>query len=87
MPDWTNEVRRRLTSLRLSPEREAEIVDELSQHLDDHYRELIAGGATPEDASRLTLAQFRSGNLLASDMSSLRQAHASTGLITTSWAA
>jgi putative ABC transport system permease protein len=78
MPDWTNEVRRRLTSLRLSPEREAEIVDELSQHLDDHYRELIAGGATPEDASRLTLAQFRSGNLLASYMSSLRQAHAST---------
>jgi hypothetical protein len=37
-------VRGRLSGLRLSPTREAEIVEELSQHLDDRYRELIAGG-------------------------------------------
>jgi hypothetical protein len=36
MPDWAREVRARLSSLRLSPVREAEIVDERSQHLDDH---------------------------------------------------
>ena len=36
MPDreWTNLIRARLAVLRLSPTREAEIVDELSQHLD-----------------------------------------------------
>jgi len=68
-------VRTRLSSLRLSPTREAEVVDELSQHLDDRYRELIAEGASPDEATRLTLAEFRSGNLLAKHMAPLRQAH------------
>src|SRR3989337_3023634 len=69
----TPEVRARLSSLRLSPGREAEIVDELSQHLDDRYRELIAGGASSEEATRLALADFQSGNVLAQRMASLRQ--------------
>ena len=73
--DWTREVRARLSSLRLSPTREREIVDELSQHLDDRYQELIAGGASSEDAERLALADFRSGNRLVQQMASLRQAH------------
>lgn len=63
---WAREVRTRLSSLRLSPTRENEIVDELSQHLDDHYREMIAGGTLPKEAERLALADFRSGNVLAS---------------------
>jgi hypothetical protein len=73
---WAREVRARLASLRLSPTREAEIVDELSQHLDDRYRELMAGGASPDEATRLALADFRSGNVLAQHMATLRQAHA-----------
>ena len=73
---WTREVRARLSSLRLSPIREADIVDELSQHLEDRYRELRAGGASPEEATRVALADFHSGNLLAQQMASLRQAHA-----------
>lgn len=44
MPDWRHDVRARLSSLRLSATREAEIVDELSQHLDDRYRELEQAG-------------------------------------------
>jgi putative ABC transport system permease protein len=75
MPDWAREVRTRLSSLRLSPTREAEIVEELSQHLDDRWRELIAGGAAPEEATRLTLAEFRDGDVLARHMAPLRQAH------------
>jgi predicted permease len=75
MPDWALHVRARLASLRLSPTREAEIVDELSQHLDDRYQELIAGGASPEEATRLALADFQSGDVLAQRMASLRQAH------------
>ena len=74
--DWAREVRTRLSSLRLAPTREAEIVDELSQHLEDRYREVIAGGASPDEARRLTLAEFHSGNVLAQHMASLRQAHA-----------
>ena len=61
MPDWAREVRTRLSSLRLSPTREAEIVEELSQHLDDRWRELIAGGASPDEATQLALAEFRDG--------------------------
>ena len=72
---WAREVRTRLASLHLSPTREAEIVDELTQHLADRYRELIAGGASPEAATRLALAGFSSGNVLAQLMAPLRQAH------------
>jgi predicted permease len=75
---WVREVRTRLSSLRLSATREAEIVEELSQHLDDHYREAIAAGASPEEALRSTLAGFRAGDVLAQYMAPLRQAHAPT---------
>ena len=37
MPDWKPEIKRRLADLKLDPTREAEIVEELSQHLADHY--------------------------------------------------
>ena len=74
MPDWRHDVRARLSSLRLSATREAEIVDELAQHLDDRFRELLAGGTPEEEATRLALAEFRKGNLLARYMAPLRQA-------------
>jgi putative ABC transport system permease protein len=79
MPDrsdlWTREVRARLSSLHLSPTREAEIVEELSQHLDDRWRELIAGGASPEEATQRALADFRGRDVLATYMAPLRQAN------------
>jgi len=68
-------VRPRLSSLRLSPTRETEIVEELSQHLDDRWRELMAGGASPDETTQLTLGEFRDGNLLA-DIRSTRDAGA-----------
>src|SRR5687767_14292674 len=74
MPDWAEHVRPRLSSLRLSPAREADIVEELSQHLDDRWREFIAGGASPDDATRLTLADFSGEETLARYMAPLRQA-------------
>ena len=75
MPDWTQHVRPRLSGLRLSPTREAEIVEELSQHLDDRRRELIASGMSPDEATRLALADLRDGNVLAEYIAPLRQAH------------
>jgi predicted permease len=62
--------------LRLSPTREAEIVEELSQHLDDRWQELIAGGASREQATERALAEFRGRDLLAKYMAPLRQANA-----------
>ena len=73
MPNWTEHVRPRLSSLRLSPAREHEIVQELSQHLEDRWRELVAGGASGE-ATRLALAEFREGNLLPQYLAPPQQA-------------
>jgi putative ABC transport system permease protein len=58
MPEWSVEIRRRLASLRLDPTREAEIVEELSQHLEDRYRELLTRGLAPEDAARAALVEL-----------------------------
>ena len=74
MPDWAQHIRPRLSALRLSPGREHDIVLELSQHLDDRWHELIADGASPEEATERALADFREGNLLAQHMAGLRQA-------------
>ena len=41
MPDWGPEIRLRLASLKLEPTREAAIVEELAQHLDDCYAESL----------------------------------------------
>jgi putative ABC transport system permease protein len=65
-----------LSTLRLSPARENEIVEELSQHLEDRCQELIAGGTPDDDAARLALAEFRDGNLLAEYLAPLQQARA-----------
>jgi putative ABC transport system permease protein len=65
-----------LSSLRLSPTRENEIVEELSQHLDDRWRELVSGGVKEDEATRLALAEFSEKNLLARHMAPLRQSHA-----------
>jgi putative ABC transport system permease protein len=59
MPDWEEEITRRLRSLRLEPAREAEIVEEVSQHLEDRYEELLAGGATDEEARHLALGELK----------------------------
>jgi putative ABC transport system permease protein len=76
MPDWARHVRPRLSSLRLSPAREHEIVEELSQHLEDRWLELVAGGASEDGATRVTLAEFTVGDRLAQYMAPLQQARA-----------
>ena len=81
MRDWEPHVRSRLSSLRLSPARENEIVEELSQHLEYCWRELTASGASPEETTQLALADFRDENVLAGYLAPLRQAH-SPALIT-----
>ncbi len=68
MPDWKHEIRQRLAGLRLEPAREAEIVEELSQHLDDYYAESLARGATPEEASGAALAELSDQQLLAREL-------------------
>ena len=68
MPDWKPEIRRRLAGLRLSPEREAEIVEELTQHLDDRFEEMLARGSTAAEAAHVTLAELSHGGLLTKEL-------------------
>jgi hypothetical protein len=59
MPEWRPEILRRLGPLRLSPAREEEITEEIAQHLDDRYQELLAAGNSPDSAFRAALDEFK----------------------------
>jgi predicted permease len=52
MPDWSEQIRRRLSAARLSPERQAAIVDEVAQHLEDRYQTLLSSGQPAAEAER-----------------------------------
>ena len=60
--------------LSIAPSREAEIVEELTQHLDDRWHELMARGETPDDAARIARTEFNGARLEAL-LGTLRQAH------------
>jgi predicted permease len=68
MLDWKQEIRRRLAGEQLEPSREAAIVEELAQYLDDCYAELLAGGATEAEAERRTLAELFDGEFWAREL-------------------
>jgi putative ABC transport system permease protein len=68
MPDWKPKIRRRLTNLQLDPTREAAIVEELAQHLDDYYAELLASGVTAAQASRQTLAELSGSEIIEREL-------------------
>jgi putative ABC transport system permease protein len=61
MPEWKQEILKRLAGLKLAPAREAEIAEELSQHLEDRFRELLAGGTEEAEARRLALQELSGG--------------------------
>lgn len=68
MPEWRDEIRRRLEAASLPPTREAEIVEEVAQHLDDRYRELRAGGQSDTDAAAIVWREIEQGEALAAEI-------------------
>src|SRR6267143_2033300 len=68
MPDWKTEIRARLAGLRLSPPRELEIIEELSQHLQDRYEQELIRGTTEEEAERVLLEEFNTPELLVREL-------------------
>ena len=83
MPDWREEIAGRLSSLKLDSNRENEIVEELSQHLEDRYNELVSGGARDEDARSAVLMELD----LSVAISLVRWPASSTSLTAASMAA
>jgi putative ABC transport system permease protein len=64
MPDFKNDIRARLEELGLSPVREAEIVEELSQHLEDEYERALCRGVSEAEARQQALEQLDMPDLL-----------------------
>ncbi|HKO61281.1 MAG TPA: permease prefix domain 1-containing protein, partial [Pyrinomonadaceae bacterium] len=60
MPDWKSEIRARLRGLHLTPTREAEIVEELSQHLDDRYESLLSKRSSADEARQAVVLELAS---------------------------
>ncbi|HTZ73073.1 MAG TPA: ABC transporter permease [Candidatus Aquilonibacter sp.] len=73
MPDWKTEILRRLAPLKLSPVREAEIADELAQHLEDRYQELLAIGQPEEAAFHTTAQELEGDDFLARGLHSVER--------------
>jgi putative ABC transport system permease protein len=65
MPEFKDEIRKRLASLKLAPEREAEIIEELSQHLDDEFERAVSRGATEPEARQAVLSELKESDPLA----------------------
>ncbi len=76
MPNWTEEIEARLESLKLGAEREAEIVEELSQHLEERYAELRNQGVDEAAAVALVREELRADTPgLTERLRPLRQAN------------
>lgn len=64
MPEFREEIRKRLEGLDLAPAREAEIVEELAQHLEDQYEQALQRGATEDDARQTVLKELSENEVL-----------------------
>src|SRR6266540_4436779 len=67
-PYWKSEIGSRLSGLRLAPTREAAIVEELAQYLEDYYAELLAGGASEAEAYEQALAELSGCEMLQREL-------------------
>jgi putative ABC transport system permease protein len=68
MPDFRDEIRQRLAELRLDPTREAQIVDEMAQHLEDRYDELRRRGESEHAAAAVTLEELNEMDVLEAEL-------------------
>jgi predicted permease len=68
MPEWRAYVRERLPALACAPAREAEIVEELAQQLQDIYDAALRAGASPRAAEARVRAEIPDWQALARDL-------------------
>jgi MacB-like periplasmic core domain len=81
MPDWKPEIRRRLARLQLAPTRENAIVEELAQHLDESYAELLACEVSEAEAQRQVLTELNENDLLARELRRVERQVASEPIV------
>src|ERR1700733_2436557 len=76
MRDWSKEIKDAIAPLNLSAVREAEVVEELSQHLNDRYEELLISGIGEEQAYQILKQDLTDGKLVAGLKASVRETSA-----------
>ncbi len=73
MPDFKRIVQERIASVRLEATAESNVIEEFSQHLEDRYLELRAGGMTEDDAYRAVLSELDDMYPLRAELPKQRQ--------------
>jgi putative ABC transport system permease protein len=73
MREWRDELRARLAPLRLWPEREAAIVEEVAQHLDDRYRTWRAAGHDHQAAVAAAWRELEEGQMLEREIARIER--------------
>src|SRR5258708_1570721 len=68
MPVWKLEIKKHLAGLNLTASRECEIIEELSQHLEDRYQEMLASGISCNEACHASLTEIANSQLLAREL-------------------
>ena len=68
MPDWAKFVRQNLRLSHLRPEREAEIVEDLSEQLDEAYSEALQRGLSSQQAEAETMQHVADWEALAIEL-------------------
>src|ERR1700684_680959 len=76
MRDWSKEITDAIAPLNLSAAREAEVVEELSQHLNDRYEELLISGVGQEQAYGILKHDLTDGKLVAGLKATVRDTSA-----------
>lgn len=76
MPDWKPHLRARLSNLRMAPERRADVIEELSQHLDERHAELVRDGHSDAHAQRIAIDELQEPDGIAAQLAPLRQSRA-----------
>ena len=70
MPDWKQEVAGRLAVQHIDPARSAAIIDEVSQHLQDRYQQLLSAGTEESEACRRVLEELENSDRFAAALPS-----------------
>lgn len=73
MPDWKKYVRDHLPSLGLSAGREAEIIEELAQQLEDHYEAVRTSGSSEDEAWERAIRQVPDWEALSENLREAQQ--------------
>jgi hypothetical protein len=71
MPDWKRLIRARLAGGGLAPMAEMDVVEELSQHVEDRYQQLCADGVAEAEAAVRSLCELDGEDLLPDLLESL----------------